>query len=559
VRLPRPALIAALGALAACASDGTGPNASAPHSIDITMTVDGEPATTAWWDYPAELTATVRDRGGRVLPDAPVNWTSESPGLASVSDQGVVTFTDFHIGASVAIRARSGTATSLITIPVALGLDSLQLVPNGSIGLLPDATTRVVVLRHLSNGDIGGPYFVTWATSDPAVATLQVGGYPVTNVLEAGGAPGSARVTVTSDRRADTLLVDVERPVVDRIVMGEMGTCVITVDDDRPWCWGPALMGLFGWESELPEFDSPARPHRPTALRDLALGWHYGCAIDTAGALRCWNDDGFEDAGLPASGAPWRDAASGWAGGVFGLTCAVAANGTLWCWGDWQGATFTGGGYVATPRAVRADLSFRSVDVVTAPPTVHFCAIDTGNGVWCWGMNQTRQAGHPDPADVPALHAVLNLPPIDRVTLGSQHTCALDFQGRVWCWGSNAAGQLGRDPASVPDRNHLPELIEPLVDIVEIAAGSFHTCARNATGAVWCWGANDTGQLGQGDRLARFEPTVVPGVNAAALAASGEQSCTLVRGAGILCWGDVPEGTDRLRPRAGHPDIRTAP
>ena len=43
-----------------------------------------------------------------------------------------------------------------------------------------------------------------------------------------------------------------------------------------------------------------------------------------------------------------------------------------------------------------------------------------------------------------------------------------------------------------------PVPVVGLTDAVELAAGFDFVCARRATGAVVCWGANDYGQLGDG-------------------------------------------------------------
>jgi len=91
------------------------------------------------------------------------------------------------------------------------------------------------------------------------------------------------------------------------------------------------------------------------------------------------------------------------------------------------------------------------------------------------------------------------------LALGGSHSCALGANGVVKCWGRNDSGQLG-----LGDRDHRgdepDELGEALaaVDLGEgrraraIAAGSDHSCALLDDGAVVCWGQNDLGQLGLG-------------------------------------------------------------
>ena len=48
-----------------------------------------------------------------------------------------------------------------------------------------------------------------------------------------------------------------------------------------------------------------------------------------------------------------------------------------------------------------------------------------------------------------------------------------------------------------------------LTEVEEIAAGGQHTCAR-AGGHLFCWGANDTGQVGAASPSSIHEPTEVP-------------------------------------------------
>ena len=54
------------------------------------------------------------------------------------------------------------------------------------------------------------------------------------------------------------------------------------------------------------------------------------------------------------------------------------------------------------------------------------------------------------------------------------------------CWGANDAGQLGDGTTQGRAR---PAPVPGLADVVQIAAGAAHTCARLGDGTVRCWGS----------------------------------------------------------------------
>ncbi len=80
-------------------------------------------------------------------------------------------------------------------------------------------------------------------------------------------------------------------------------------------------------------------------------------------------------------------------------------------------------------------------------------------------------------------------------------TCAVLSDGSVWCWGRNTWGNLG-DGTLQPDRP-IPKPVAGLSGATRVAAsissGRAHTCAVLSDGSVWCWGAGNSGQLGDGE------------------------------------------------------------
>jgi alpha-tubulin suppressor-like RCC1 family protein len=83
------------------------------------------------------------------------------------------------------------------------------------------------------------------------------------------------------------------------------------------------------------------------------------------------------------------------------------------------------------------------------------------------------------------------------VSAGERHTCIVSADGSAWCWGANESGQLG--DGTVTDRG-TPVQVLGLGDLTSVATGGYHTCAMQSSSRTWCWGANDVGQLGLGRR-----------------------------------------------------------
>ncbi|MBC7227797.1 MAG: chromosome condensation regulator RCC1 [Thermoflexales bacterium] len=207
---------------------------------------------------------------------------------------------------------------------------------------------------------------------------------------------------------------------------------------------------------------------------------------------------------------------------------------------------------VPTPTLAVAPLQ----DVVAiAAGGAHTCALTRSGAVRCWGWNWYGQLGDGTKTDRPMPVGVVGLGrDVVAIAAGEAHTCALTRSGAVWCWGSNGGGELG--DGTTTDRPTPVRVVGLGSDVVAIAAGWAHTCALTAGGEVRCWGAN-VGQLGDGTTTDRPTPVGVMGLEkgVAAVAAGGLHTCALSTDGGVRCWGQNQYGqlgdgttTDRLTP-----------
>ena len=100
---------------------------------------------------------------------------------------------------------------------------------------------------------------------------------------------------------------------------------------------------------------------------------------------------------------------------------------------------------------------------------------------------------------------------VQAVTVGEDFTCVTTLSSVVRCWGNDGLGQLG-DSASHDD-SAVPTLVDPLpADVLEVRSGQGHTCSLHVSGAVYCWGQNNRGQLGNGGNQGSGIPVQVSGL-----------------------------------------------
>lgn len=139
------------------------------------------------------------------------------------------------------------------------------------------------------------------------------------------------------------------------------------------------------------------------------------------------------------------------------------------------------------------------------------------------------------------------------LTSGLFHACALDAAGMASCWGANEAGQLGDGTRTDRDQ---PTPVATELRFSTLSAGIAHTCGLTGDGQLACWGQNIGGQLGDGSRNDRATPVLTSTPTLATLESGWSHTCATTASGSVYCWGlnrdgQVGDGTrlDRLSPR----------
>ena len=177
------------------------------------------------------------------------------------------------------------------------------------------------------------------------------------------------------------------------------------------------------------------------------------------------------------------------------------------------------------------------------------CGITLSDTVKCWGDNTYGTLGNNsiDRSSTPV--EVIGVKNVVSIAIGRQHACALMSDATVKCWGgaNRNSSSIEMNYSLLGDGSNKGSLVPIVVgvnNVVQIAAGTSHTCALISDGTVKCWGLQYNGALGTlqpfnvaGTPVAYGVYTVENITNAKNLFSGDNSNCVITTDDQIKCWG----------------------
>lgn len=333
------------------------------------------------------------------------------------------------------------------------------------------------------------------------------------------------------------------------VTAGATHTCGIAAGGTA-YCWGENAYGQLGTGDERSR-TAPVAVIGGATFISLSAGDGFTCGVTASSVAYCWGrgtrlENGKSqrgDAPTPVVGGLLFSQISAGANHACGVTIDHAA----YCWGvNAEGQLGTGDTASSpAPLPVAGRLSFDSVSAGRA----HTCGVTTGGIAYCWGSNRSGQLGNGTtnssrvPVEVARIHDFVS------VAAGGRHSCGLSAPGIAYCWGDNFHRQMGRTAIETSrSGSRVPTAVLTGHRVAAVSAGGFHTCALAPASIdrVTCWGANQDYQLGvrtalQPDQLL-VSGTIFRGIDFVQVDAGGNHTCGTTAQGAVYCWGRNDEG-----------------
>jgi alpha-tubulin suppressor-like RCC1 family protein len=292
------------------------------------------------------------------------------------------------------------------------------------------------------------------------------------------------------------------------ISAGSAFTCGLTRTGEA-WCWGDNAAGELG-DNLATSRATPSLVKSPVRFTQVVTGLDFACGLGENSTAYCWGENAWASLGdgtkiKHAIPAPVKGSLKFVRLGAGGHAVCGLTDGTVYCWGSF------GSNLPSDAQAALGPVTLSGTDVVGVASftlgTNHACGILVDGSAVCYGGNSSGQLGDGTTTDRTSAPVLVGGGlHFTSLTAGNLFTCGLATDGFAYCWGANSFGQLGVG-AGTANRT-TPTRVSGNIAFATLVAGQNHVCGSTSSGSTYCWGFNQTGQLGDGSTINRNVPTL---------------------------------------------------
>jgi alpha-tubulin suppressor-like RCC1 family protein len=295
------------------------------------------------------------------------------------------------------------------------------------------------------------------------------------------------------------------------------------------FCYGLNDKGQRGYADGKQSWPANSQPIPVNGIDNaiaIAAGDGVACALDTSIGIACWGRD--LNSGLTRSIVNPQLVPLSTVSSIDFSTnkvCFGSGNIGLTCRGD-DGLAFQDDRSGLAPESLSLVEASAGLDAISDS-----CGISADKTLVCWGSGKNAlgfdSGTYPEWRSIQEVTGLVNI----RKVSGN---CAIDEANDLWCWGEMVGDgtQIFRSATKVIATSNVKDVI---------SRHRSHTCALLMDGQVKCWGANTSGQLGDGSWQTRLTPTSVLGLSdASSFAAidSYDKVCVVTQSKNVKCWGE---------------------
>jgi len=285
--------------------------------------------------------------------------------------------------------------------------------------------------------------------------------------------------------------------------------------DGTLWAWGQGSQGALGLGT-VSNRSSPSQVGALTSWATVSVGYLFNLTTKTDGSLWAWGYNNYGQLGdgtVVDKSSPiqigalttWSKVAAGYAHSL-----ALKTDGTLWAWGrnDYGQLGLGDTTDYSSPVQVGALTNWASISAGDSTSL----AVKTDGTLWGWGLGTSGQLGDGTATSKSSPIQIGALTTWSSVASGNRSSFAIKTDGTLWSWGAGTSGVLGSGATA---SRSSPVQVGALTTWASVYTSQASANAGGLTtgNALWVWGANGSGQLGDGTTVDKSSPIQVGGLN----------------------------------------------